>query len=94
MKRAALFLLLVYSLAGCDSYETHTLSGEITGINKDEKIIQIDGKPIKLYFVDAYEIGQKVTATYIDKTPEKDCWCLDDFEVQAIKIINDDNRKD
>jgi hypothetical protein len=37
-KRAALFLFLVYSLAGCDSYETHTLSGEITEVNKEEKI--------------------------------------------------------
>ncbi|ANX11525.1 hypothetical protein ABE41_005855 [Fictibacillus arsenicus] len=93
-KRAALFLFLVYSLAGCDSYETHTLSGEITEVNKEEKIIQIDGKPIKLYFVDAYEIGQRVTATFIDKTPGKDCWCPDDFEVKDIKILEDDNRKD
>jgi hypothetical protein len=51
-------------------------------------------KPIKLYFVDAYEIGQRVTATLIDKTPGKDCWCLDDFEVQDIKVLEDDNRKD
>jgi two-component SAPR family response regulator len=28
---------------------------EITGINFEEKINQINGKPIKLYFVDAYE---------------------------------------
>ncbi|MFD1356817.1 hypothetical protein ACFQ4X_02810 [Fictibacillus halophilus] len=94
MKRAALFLFLIYSLTGCDSNETHTLSGEITGINKEEKIIQIDGKAIKLYFVDAYEIDQKVTVTFIDKTPQKDCWCPDDFEVKDIKVLKDDNRKD
>lgn len=94
MKRAALFLFVVYSLAGCNTDETLTLSGEITGINKEEKIIQIEGKAIKLYFVGAYEIGQKVAVTYIDQTPDKDCWCPDDFEVQEINVINDDNRKD
>ncbi|RZT23721.1 hypothetical protein [Fictibacillus sp. BK138] len=94
MKRAALFLFLIYSLIGCNTNETHTLSGEITHVDKENQIIKIDDKPIKLYFVDAYETGEKVEVTFIDKTPDKDCWCLDHFEVQEIKIINDDNRKD
>jgi hypothetical protein len=55
MKRAALFLFLIYSLIGCNTNETHTLSGEITRVDKENKIIIIDDKPIKLYFVDAYE---------------------------------------
>jgi hypothetical protein len=75
-----LLLFIVSSLIGCGSYETQTLSGEITGIDKGEKMIQIDGKPIKLPYVNAYEIGQKVTVTYLNKSG-KDCWCPENFEV-------------
>jgi uncharacterized protein YhbP (UPF0306 family) len=35
---------------------------------------------IKLPYVNAYEIGQKVTVTYLNKSGE-DCWCPDNFEV-------------
>jgi hypothetical protein len=80
MKGIILLLFIVPSFIGCSSYETQTLSGEITGINKEKQIIQIEGKPIKLPYVNAYEIGQKVTVTYLNKSGE-DCWCPDNFEV-------------